>query len=76
MLFLFIVFVYTGDKTKIFGTYNFAKALKIKDREIIFKQGKYRLTGKLIESYEFPLAAPNLGKMERTIKESAECKAY
>ncbi len=71
-----IGFINYNNKTKIIGTYNFAKAKRIKDGEIIIKQGSYKLTIKLIKRKEYPLAAPNLGSMERTIKESAECVAY
>ena len=69
-----IGFVNYEGKTNIIGTYNHAKALKIKDNEVIIKQGKYRLYITLLEKNAFPLCAPNLGKMDRIVKESAECK--
>lgn len=69
-----IGFVNYNNKTKIISTYNHAKAIKIKDGEIIIKQGKYKLYITSLERNEHPLKAPNLGKMDRIIKESAECK--
>ncbi|MBQ9900169.1 MAG: hypothetical protein IJM36_03450, partial [Acholeplasmatales bacterium] len=63
---------YNG-KTIIIATYKRAKILKIKDEEVIIKQGKYRFTVKLIKKNSFDLKAPKLGQMDRIIKESAEC---
>lgn len=39
-------------------------------------QGSYKLTAKLIKTNAHSLAAPNNGKMNRIIHESASCKAY
>lgn len=61
---------YKDIKLRI-GTYKFAKALKIKDSEIIIKQGKYKFIVKLLKKNAYDLAAPKLGKMDRIIKESA-----
>ena len=41
--------------------------------EVVIRQGKYILCVTQIEKNEFPLAAPVTGKMDRIIKESAEC---
>lgn len=68
-----IGFVNYNGKTNIIGTYNRAKALKIKDEEVIIKQGKYKLTVKLLKKNSFDLLAPKSGEMKRIIKESAEC---
>ena len=71
-----IGFVNYKDSTKILGTYNFAKPIKISNNEIIVKQGKYKLTARLIQKSAFPLKSPTNGSMERIIKESASCTAY
>ena len=68
-----IGFIYHDNKIIRLGTYYFARALKISDNEVIIKQGKYKLFIKLIKRNEFPLKAPIVGKMDRIIKESAEC---
>ena len=68
-----IGFVNYDNETIIFGTYNRAKAIKIQDGEVVIRQGKYILCVTQIEKNEFPLAAPVTGKMDRIIKESAEC---
>lgn len=43
---------------------------------VTVKQGDYQLTAKLLQKNSHPLAAPNHGLMNRTIHESASCKAY
>ncbi len=68
-----IGFINYNGKTIRIATYKRAKALKIKDEEVIIKQGKYKFTVKLLKKNSFDLKAPKLGQMARIIKESAEC---
>lgn len=68
-----IGFINYNGKTKKFGTYNFTKVIKLTEEEIIIKKGKYKLYINLIKENDYPLKAPTLGKMDRIIKESAEC---
>ena len=68
-----IGFINYNGKTIRIATYKRAKALKIKDEEVIIKQGKYKFTVKLLKNNSFDLKAPKLGQMDRIIKESAEC---
>lgn len=57
------------------ATYLGAKAVKIKNGEIVIKQGKSTFSAKLIERRSQPLRAPTNGMMSRTIHESASCRA-
>ena len=43
---------------------------------ITVKQGDFQLTARLLQKNSQPLAAPSHGLMNRTIHESASCKAY
>ena len=58
------------------ATYLGAKAVKIKDGEIIVKQGRFCLTVKQLGLPGSPLQAPVGGAMTRTIHEHPSCKAY
>lgn len=58
------------------ATYLGAKAVKIKNGEIVIRQGDTELSVKLLEKYAHPLLAPVGGTMSRTIRESAACRAY
>ena len=69
-----IGFVNYNNKTIILGTYNRAKPIKVKSDEIIVKKGKYKLIIKILNYNSYSLKAPNMGQMDRIIKESAECK--
>ena len=68
-----IGFINYNNKTIKIGTYKFAKVVKIENNSVIIKQGKYKLYISLIKKNELPLKAPISGKMDRIIKESAEC---
>lgn len=57
------------------ATYLGAKAVKIQNGEITIRQNDLVLTAKLIEKHSHPLFAPVSGKMNRTIHESAACRA-
>ena len=57
-----------------FATYLGAKALKIKNGEIIIGQGDMTLSVRLIEKHSQPLLAPISGAMNRTIHESTSCR--
>lgn len=69
-----IGFIKNKDINLRIGTYKFARALKIKEDEIIIKQGKYKFILKLLKKNAYSLAAPKNGKMDRIIKESIESK--
>lgn len=57
------------------ATYLGAKAKRIKDGELVIKQGGTELSAKLIEKRAMDLNAPVRGEMVRTIRESASCRA-
>jgi len=58
------------------ATYLGAKAVKIKDGEVIVKQGRFCLTVKQLGLPGHPLLAPVGGTMTRTIHEHPSCKVY
>ena len=66
---------YQGREYRL-ATYLGARAAKIRDGEVVVKQGKKILTVKRLEEKGHPLAAPVAGGMNRTIRESAACKIY
>lgn len=51
-------------------TYNFAKLKKYNKEDVIIKKGKYKLEIKLNTSGGYELKAPEVGKMNRLIKEN------
>ncbi len=57
------------------ATYLGAKASYIGNQTIIIQQGRYRFMAHLLEKKGQSLYAPQKGKMERTIQESARCTA-
>ena len=65
---------YQGREYRL-ATYLGAKVLAIGNGEVTVVQGRRKLTVKLLEKREYPLAAPEKGNMCRTIHESASCKA-
>lgn len=65
-----------GGKEYRIATYLGAKIKEIGENSVTVRQGDYLFTAKLIEKNSYPLNAPNKGKMNRTIHESAACKAY
>lgn len=58
------------------ATYLGAKLKYIEKNTVSVKQGDLEFTAKLIEKNDQSLYAPNNGKMNRTIHESAACKAF
>ena len=58
------------------ATYLGAKAVKIKDGEVIVKQGRFCLTVKQLGLPGHPLQAPVGGAMTRTIHEHPACRVY
>jgi len=67
--------VMLGETEHRIATYLGARPVGIKGGKITVRQGKTTLTAQLIEKHARPLAAPVLGSMERTIHESASCRA-
>lgn len=57
-------------------TYLGAKIEHIDKNSVTVKQGDFQLTARLLQKNSQPLAAPSHGLMNRTIHESASCKAY
>lgn len=57
------------------ATYLGARAVKIKDGEVVIRQRGLTLRAKLIKKNPHPLFAPEGGAMTRTIRESASCLA-
>ena len=58
------------------ATYLGAKAVKIKDGEVIVRQGHLCLTVKQLDLPGHPLQAPVGGAMTRTIHEHPACRVY
>ena len=58
------------------ATYLSAKAVKIKDGEIVVRQCRFCLTVKRLGLPGHPLQAPVSGAMTRTIHEHPACKVY
>ena len=58
------------------ATYLGARAVMIRDGEVVIRQGSKTLTVRRLEDKGHPLAAPMGGAMKRTIRESAACKSY
>lgn len=58
------------------ATYLGARVKSIDNNTVTVNQGGYELTAKLLEKNSQPLFAPINGDMDRTIHESASCKAY
>ena len=58
------------------ATYLGAKATKIKDGEVIIRQGRFCLTVKQLGLPGHPLQAPVGGAMTRTIHEHPACRVY
>lgn len=69
------VIQWRGKQYRI-ATYLGAKAIHIGKGEITIKQGRYRLTTKLINKQEQPLYAPISGGMTRIIHENPSCSVY
>lgn len=65
---------YHGREYRL-ATYLGAKVIKIKNGELIIRQGSLTLSVKLLEQKQHPLLAPVSGDMKRTIHESACCRA-
>ena len=57
------------------ATYLGAKAEKIRDGEIIIRQGRLALTAALLEKNAYFLKAPASGAMTRSIRENVSCRA-
>ena len=68
-------FCCTGKEYRI-ATCLGAKAVKIKDGEIVVRQGRFCLTVKRLGLPGHPLQAPVGGAMTRTIHEHPACKVY
>lgn len=66
---------YQGREYRI-GTYLGARAVFVREGEVVVKQGNKKLTVKRLEKKGHPLAAPVGGDMSRTIHETAACRAY
>lgn len=68
--------IYLNGKEYRIATYLGAKICEIDGSSITVVQGSYKLNAKLIKNNAHSLAAPDNGKMNRIIHESASCKAY
>ena len=58
------------------ASYLGARLADVSKNTVLVKQGDYTLLIKLIEQNAQPLHAPEHGRMNRTIHESAACTAY
>jgi len=68
--------VWLGGKEYRLATYLGAKANKIRNGEVVIRQGKWMFTAKRLDSPGHPLQAPINGAMRRTIYEHPSCSAY
>ena len=68
--------VHYGGREYRFATYLGARAVKIRDGEVVIRQGKMAFTARRLEDRGKPLAAPVGGKMKRMIRESAACRTF
>ena len=68
--------IYWKGKEYRFATYLGAKVIQKANQKIWIKQGRYEFEACLLEQHAHPLKAPVNGKMNRTIHESAKCRAY
>ena len=66
---------FRGKEYRI-GTYWGARAVSIRDGEVVIRQGRKNLTVRRLEKKGHPLAAPVGGDMSRTIHETAACRVY
>lgn len=57
------------------ATYLGARAVRIRDGEVVLRQGDMTLSARLLEAKAQPLRAPEQGAMSRTIRESVACRA-
>lgn len=69
------VILLNGKEHRI-ATYLSAKVKHMSKDSVTVRQGDYQLTAKLLRNNPQLLAAPSHGLMNRTIHESASCKAY
>ena len=69
------VILLNGKEHRI-ATYLGAKVKRIDKNTVTVKQGDFQLMARLLRKNSQPLAAPSHGLMNRTIHESASCKAY
>lgn len=69
------VILWRGKEYRL-ATYLGAKAIRIRDGEIVIQQGSKRLTVRQLEKAGHPLRAPKSGAMTRTIQEHAACRTY
>lgn len=70
-----IAVIHFRGKEYRLATYLGARLLRLRDGEIIIKQGSMVFSARLMEKSRQPLSAPVNGSMSRTIHESASCRA-
>ena len=70
-----IGFVYLKGKEYRIATYLGAKVVKMGNNFVEIKQGRFKLTAKLMKENSHKLNAPVGGCMSRLIKESVACEA-
>ena len=68
--------VLLGKKEYRLATYLGANTVRIKNGEVIVRQGNYNLTSKRLDTPGHPLQMPVCGAMSRTIYEHPSCNAY
>ncbi len=68
--------VLLGGREYRIATYLGAKVKRIGENTVTVKQGEYEFTAELLQKNAHPLFAPTNGDMNRTIHESASCKAH
>lgn len=71
-----IAVIMLAGKEYRLATYLGAKVVSLQNRKVVICQGDLTLTVSLLKGSPFPLRAPVLGQMSRTIQESASCAAY
>lgn len=70
-----IGFLYRGNKEYRFATYLGGSVKRLGDRELLLRQGNYRLHVRFLESGGSILKAPEDGRMTRRVREDIACEA-
>ena len=71
-----IAVIFFRGKEYRLATYLGGKAVKIRDGELILRQGDLTLRAKLLEQESLSLQAPKDGNMIRSVRENPSCKAH
>lgn len=71
-----IAFAYVNGREYRLATYHGARAVYVKNGEVLIKQGKYTLSARRLDSGGMLLRAPVGGGMTRMIREAPSCRVH